>query len=169
MALQDAMSRAEDIERLFEVWERNVETVRAIHKVLATEEPGYGKRLVTHLKSCAMALVKPRGARESAAQASAEAVQPSVEHGARIDKSVLTIGTIKRHRSREHLRFVAQQPALSAGAHRPRRIMSDMLSRRASDLRSVTSSLFRYVRFITPKIMRQEMNDLGGTDIEWIP
>ena len=33
----------------------------------------------------------------------------------KIDKSVLTIGELKRHRSKEHLQYVAQQPCLICG------------------------------------------------------
>src|SRR5262249_56482142 len=35
--------------------------------------------------------------------------------GPKIDKSVLTLSELKRHRSREHLRFVAEQPCLICG------------------------------------------------------
>ncbi len=113
-ALQDAMSKAGDIEQLFEIWERNVETVRAIHRVVVEQNPGFGKRLVTHLKSCSIALVKPSADAPRAALSDAGQSLPA-EQRHKIDKSALTIGAPKRHRSREHLRFVARQPCLICG------------------------------------------------------
>lgn len=47
--LRDAMSKADDIELLIEIWEHNVEAVRAIHKVVVEQDCGFGNRLVTHL------------------------------------------------------------------------------------------------------------------------
>ena len=58
----------------------------------------------------------------------------------RIDKSVLTVGTPKRYRNKEHLRFVAQQPCLLCGrkpsdndAHHIRFVQPRALGRKASD------------------------------------
>ena len=57
---------------------------------------------------------------------------------ARIDKSVLTIGTPKRFRDKEHLRFVAQQTCVLCGrkpseAHHIRFVQPRALGRKASD------------------------------------
>jgi hypothetical protein len=119
--LRKVMSSAKDIETLFAVWEQNVETVRAINRHIRERTPVSGalaQDLVAHLKACAVNLAKP-------------AVNPDASHGARdtrpngqgslkdrhskIDKSVLTIAEPKRIRSKEHLRFVAQQPCLICG------------------------------------------------------
>ena len=56
----------------------------------------------------------------------------------KIDKSVLTISEPKRHRSKEHLRFVAQQPCLICGrspshAHHVRFAQSKGLALKVSD------------------------------------
>ena len=59
--LRAMMTEARDIERLFEIWEQNVATVRELN---ASREnlglkTGFAPGLVAHLKSCAVALVKP--------------------------------------------------------------------------------------------------------------
>jgi hypothetical protein len=62
-ALRQAMSKARDIELLFAIWERNVETVRALNRSLKQDtlpKSGIAPQLVTHLKQCAIALVKPK-------------------------------------------------------------------------------------------------------------
>ena len=60
-ALREAMTEASDIERLFEIWEQNVATVRELNasREKLGLEPGFAPSLVAHLKSCAVALVKP--------------------------------------------------------------------------------------------------------------
>ena len=61
-ALQTAMSEAEDIELLFAIWEQNVETVRAVNRVLRQDQLPKSRiapQLVAHLKRCAITLVKP--------------------------------------------------------------------------------------------------------------
>ena len=55
-----------------------------------------------------------------------------------IDKSVLALGTPKRHRNKDHLRFVIQQPCLLCGrkpsdAHHIRFVQPRALGRKASD------------------------------------
>ena len=55
-----------------------------------------------------------------------------------IDKSVLTIGVPRRHRNREHLRYVAQQPCLVCGrkpsdAHHLKYMQPRALGRKVSD------------------------------------
>ena len=61
-ALRKAMTEAIDIELLFAIWEQNVETVRALNRSLkqdALPKSGIAPQLVSHLKHCAIALVKP--------------------------------------------------------------------------------------------------------------
>ncbi len=61
-ALRNAMTEANDIELLFAIWEQNVETVRALNRSLKQEQlpkSGIAPQLVSHLKRCAIALVKP--------------------------------------------------------------------------------------------------------------
>ena len=61
-ALRKAMSEADDIELLFAIWEQNVDTVRALNRSLKQEQlpkSGIAPQLVSHLKHCAIALVKP--------------------------------------------------------------------------------------------------------------
>jgi hypothetical protein len=61
-ALRNVMTEANDIELLFAIWEQNVETVRALNEILKQEQlpkSGIAPQLVSHLKQCAIALVKP--------------------------------------------------------------------------------------------------------------
>jgi DNA recombination protein Rad52 len=143
-ALREAMTEASDIERLFEIWEQNVATVRELNasREKLGLEPGFAPSLVAHLKSCAVALVKPSNdAGEASAHAvAAETANPSlrIRERPKIDKSVLTIGEPKRIRSREHLRFVARQPCLICGrapshAHHVRYAQSRGLALKVSD------------------------------------
>jgi DNA recombination protein Rad52 len=119
--LRKAMSSAKDIEALFAVWEQNVETVRAINRHVRERTPVSGalaQDLVAHLKACAVSLAKP--AAKPDASRSPRDEQPKRpcslnDRHSKIDKSVLTIGEPKRIRSKEHLRFVAQQPCLICG------------------------------------------------------
>ena len=69
---------------------------------------------MAHLKHCAVALTKPQA--RSKEQLAATSDQ-TAQNGAvtKIDKSVLTISEPKRIRSKEHLRYVAQQPCLICG------------------------------------------------------
>ncbi len=60
------------------------------------------------------------------------------EQPAGIDKSALTIGTPRRYRNKEHLRFVAQQPCLlcarkPSDPHHLRFVQPRALGRKASD------------------------------------
>jgi hypothetical protein len=74
--------------------------------------------LVAHLKACAVSLAKAPGT-PSASPLENEALSNAKcslrAARAKIDKSVLTIGEPRRIRSKEHLRFVAQQPCLICG------------------------------------------------------
>ena len=132
-ALREAMTKARDIELLFAVWEQNVDTVRALNRSLRQEalpKSGFAPQLVSHLKQCAIALVKPKS---EAGELDRD------ENGCpRIDKSVLTFGEPKRIRCKQHLRFVASQPCLICGrspshAHHVRYAQSKGLSLKVSD------------------------------------
>ena len=139
-ALRKAMSEARDIEILFAFWEQNVDTVRALNKYLKQDhlpKSGVAPQLVAHLKRCAIALVKPHAAPTDQVQA---APSQALNGGDRqkIDKSVLTISEPKRHRSKEHLQYVAQQPCLICGrspshAHHIRFAQSKGLALKVSD------------------------------------
>ena len=139
-ALRKSMSEARDIEILFAIWEQNVDTVRALNKHLKQDhlpKSGVAPQLVAHLKRCAIALVKPHAAGTEEVQATSS---QALNGGGRqkIDKSVLTISEPKRHRSKEHLQFVAQQPCLICGrspshAHHVRFAQSKGLALKVSD------------------------------------
>ena len=117
---------------MFAIWESNVDTVRTINKHTnrATPRGVIAQNLVAHLKSRAIALSKQGGELAPDSQRSAEP--------RKIDKSVLTLSEPKRIRSKEHLRFVAQQPCLICGrtpthAHHVRYAQPRGLSLKVSD------------------------------------
>ena len=61
LGLREALSAAQDIEVLFAIWERNVDTVRAMNRSLNQShlrKSGAASQLVAHLKQCAIALAK---------------------------------------------------------------------------------------------------------------
>ena len=131
-ALKQGMSEADDIELLYDVWEQNIETLRVLHRS-SGERPRIVPTMVSHLRACAVDLVK---------RASDGSVHPvSKANGGtrpKIDKSVLTFGEPKRMRCKEHLRFVASQPCLICGrspshAHHVRHAQSRGLSLKVSD------------------------------------
>jgi len=130
-ALKQAMSEAQDIELLYDVWEANIETLRLVHRS-SNEQPGVVPTMVSHLRACAVNLVKV---------ASNGGVRLSLGNGAarhKIDKSVLTISEPKRIRCKEHLHFVASQPCLICGrvpsqAHHVRYAQSRGISLKVSD------------------------------------
>jgi Rad52/22 family double-strand break repair protein len=133
-ALRAAMTEAGDIERLFEIWEQNVATVRELNgsREKLGLELGFAPSLVTHLKSCAVALVKPDE------QTQADGASRRIKQRPKIDKSVLTFGEPKRIRSKAHLLFVARQPCLICGrtpshAHHVRYAQSRGLALKVSD------------------------------------
>ena len=142
--LREAMTEARDIERLFEIWEQNVATVRELNasREKVGLEPGFAPSLVAHLKSCAIALVKPSDDATEAHSRAGAADEPKtrlhIKERPKIDKSVLTIGEPKRHRSKEHLRLVARQSCLICGrapshAHHVRYAQSRGLGLKVSD------------------------------------
>ena len=139
-ALRNSMTEARDIELLFAVWEQNVETVRTLNRSLKQDslpKSGIAPQLVSHLKQCAIALVKP-GNRADGSDHRMANVPATKSARPKIDKSVLAIGEPKRIRCKEHLRFVASQPCLICGrspahAHHVRYAQSRGLSLKVSD------------------------------------
>jgi DNA recombination protein Rad52 len=109
-ALSKALADAADIEVLFAIWERNVDTVRAINKQPNRSSPRgvIGQNLVAHLKRRAIALAKQN-------IEPTPSTSPTNAPNGKIDKSALPLGELKRIRSKEHLRFVAQQPCVICG------------------------------------------------------
>jgi hypothetical protein len=109
-ALSKALTEASDIEHLFGIWERNVDAVRTVNRHTNRSSPRgvMARNLVTQLKARAIALAKQSTA-TNAADSSSAASRP------KIDKSALTFTEPKRIRSKEHLRFVAQQPCVICG------------------------------------------------------
>jgi hypothetical protein len=107
------MTEAKDIELLYDVWEQNIETLRALHRY-SNEEPGIVPQLVAHLRSCAIGLVKlagiPQALEESKVAKSSDPVTQRI-----INKSALAISEPKRIRCKEHLRYVASQPCVICG------------------------------------------------------
>ena len=116
-ALREAMSGAADIERLFALWEQNVETVRALNRRLNREgqNSDLAQRLVAHLKACAIALAKPPGESDLSPVSQSSHGKPDDDPPCKVDKSKLSIGELKRHRSKEHLRYVRCQHCLICG------------------------------------------------------
>jgi hypothetical protein len=112
-ALRRAMTEAKDIELLYEVWEQNIETLRTLHRS-SKEEPGIVPKLVAHLRSCAVGLVKQAGTRQALEESNvAKSGDPVAQRI--IDKSTLAISEPKRIRCKEHLRYVASQPCVICG------------------------------------------------------
>ena len=174
-ALRDVMEKAEDIEALFAVWEQNVETVRAINRHLRSRAPVSGalaQDLVAHLKACAVSLGQPR---DNADASRGEHVTPANGKSSakashiKIDKSALRFGEPKRIRSKEHLRFVAQQPCLICGrkpsqAHHVRLCAG----KEVLGSRLATSSPCRYARHTTAKTTERVMRNGGGRNTKSI-
>lgn len=132
-ALRKALNKTDDIEMLFAVWERNVETVRAVNRCAnrTGHHSGLGHVLVAQLKGRAIALAKQKDEPPGSA---------SPQNGARykVDKSLLTISEPKRIRSKEHLRYVATQPCVVCGrapshAHHLRHAQPRGLALKVSD------------------------------------
>ena len=113
VALRGAMIEAKDIELLYDVWEQNIETLRALHRS-STEESGIVPKLVTHLRSCAISLVKQAGTAQALQRTNVARSDDPVARRI-IDKSALAISEPKRICSKEHLRHVASQPCVICG------------------------------------------------------
>ena len=120
-ALRVAMTKATGIELLFAIWEQNVDTVRLLNKCLNREggaKAGLAQSLVAHLKHCAISLVKPSDQGERLTGQTDRLSDSSgrdAKQRLKIDKSLLILSEPKRHRSKDHLRFVARQPCLVCG------------------------------------------------------
>jgi recombination DNA repair RAD52 pathway protein len=132
-ALSNALTEATDIEQLFALWERNVETVRAINRKINRSTPQglIAHNIVAHLKSRAIALAKQN------VEPTSNALQGDQTHS-KVDKSILALSEPKRVRSKEHLRFVAQQPCIICGrapaqAHHIRYAQSRGIALKVSD------------------------------------
>ena len=121
-----------------------MQTVRALNRHLRSRAPVSGalaQDLVAHLKACAVSLAQPGD------KADASRVEPSeLSNGQcawkaphlKVDKSTLRFGEPKRIRSKEHLRFAAQQPCLICGrkpsqAHHVRFAQTRDLALKVSD------------------------------------
>jgi DNA recombination protein Rad52 len=135
-ALRRAMTEAKDIEVLYDLWERNIETLRTLHRY-SKEEPAIVPQLVAHLRSCAVALVKQAGTPQALKKANvASSDDPAARQ--KIDKSALAISEPKRIRCKEHLRYVATQPCVICGrspshAHHVRYAQSRGIGLKVSD------------------------------------
>jgi DNA recombination protein Rad52 len=112
-ALRQAMTEAKYIEGLYDLWEQNIETLRTLYRY-PKEQPGIVPKLVAHLRSCAIGLVKQAGTSQALEESK---VAKSDDPVARriIDKSALAISEPKRIRCKEHLRYVASQPCVICG------------------------------------------------------
>ena len=104
----------------------------------ALAKSGIAPQLVSHLKQCAIALVKPESRADIPTHPEVAGVTLPKAAGPKIDKSVLALGEPKRIRCKEHLRFVASQPCLICGrspshAHHLRYAQSKGLSLKVSD------------------------------------
>jgi DNA recombination protein Rad52 len=110
--LREVMSQAPTIEDLFAVWQQNLPSVRLINKLLRStaRKDTSAQDLVSHLRSCAIALAVPREAPETSQGAGKKR---------KIDKSALTISEPKRIRSKEHLRYPSKDTR-DAGTATPR-------------------------------------------------
>jgi hypothetical protein len=131
-ALKRTMSEAQDIEFLYDLWEANIETLRAVHRS-APEQPGVVPTMVKHLRACAVELVRRASNGGAPHLPKGNGASPH-----KIDKSVLAIREPRRIRSKEHLRFVASQPCLICGrtpshAHHVRYAQTRGLSLKVSD------------------------------------
>ena len=138
-ALKKAMGSTKDIDALFELWEKNVSTVRDLNRSLRGDGADLAKKLVSHFKGCARAQAKPNGSEAETRNTESSAI-PSATAGTngKIDKSALTLSEPKRIRSREHLRYVASQPCVICGrvpshAHHIRFAQSKGLALKVSD------------------------------------
>jgi hypothetical protein len=109
-ALSKTLTEANDIEQLFAIWDRNIDTVRAINKQTnrSTTRGVIAQNLVAHLKRRAIALAKQNVEPTPNASASSES-RP------KINKSTLALSEPMRVRSKQHLCFVAQQPCVICG------------------------------------------------------
>jgi len=104
---------ARDIELLYDLWEQNIETLRTLHRS-SKEGPGIIPKLVAHLRSCAIGLVKQAGTAQALEETNVARSDDPVARRI-IDKSTLAISEPRRIRCKEHLRYVASQPCVICG------------------------------------------------------
>jgi ERF superfamily len=118
---------AQDAKLLEAAFEKKLsETLPSVNPQLATED--------AH-ETAATARYEIRGTGEDITHQSQGADQANSRS---IDKSVLALGTPRRYRNKDHLRFVTQQPCLLCGrkpsdAHHIRFVQPRALGRKASD------------------------------------
>ena len=110
------------------------DTARPASLYATSDQVGIVPTMVSHLRACAVDLVKTRQQRT----VSNPVLKGNGGTRHKIDKSVLTISEPKRIRCKEHLRFVASQPCLICGrspshAHHMRYAQSRGLSLKVSD------------------------------------
>jgi len=102
-ALRRRMERADTIEDLFGLWQQNVGTVRALHRIYRWHSGARGVdgiALVAHLKACARSFAESEKAKRGKGRAEPKAAaSPSPNLPAKIDKSVLTLSEPKPIRS----------------------------------------------------------------------
>jgi len=125
----EVLGHVPTVRELFQVWERNRETVSAIRK-MASPKAVLVDKLVEHFKDRAIALGDRSAPRKEGARASKDQ--------SKIDKSQLPLPEPKRIRSKEHLTFVARQPCLICGrtptqAHHLRFAQPRAMARKVSD------------------------------------
>jgi Rad52/22 family double-strand break repair protein len=112
-SLRQAMTEARDIELLYDLWEQNVDTLRTLQRY-SKEEPGIIRKLVAHLRLCAVGLVKQAAASQASEKRNVARFDERVARRI-IDKSTLAISEPKRIRCKEHVRYVASQPCVICG------------------------------------------------------
>jgi len=137
-AFRKVLARAGDMEVLFDLWEQNVETVRAFRR-LSRPSPKdvITKTLIESFRARAVALAKEAGGSDRPGSIEVNSKSPpSSSRG--IDKSALLLSEPKRKRSKDHLRYVARQPCLICGrtpshAHHLRFAQPSAMARKVSD------------------------------------
>lgn len=124
-AFSKSLGKVPTVQELFDLWEHNVESVRAIRK-MPSPHAALADKLVARFKARAVALGDLRNP--------ARGRQASEK----LDKSELALSEPRRVRSREHLAFVARRPCLVCGrtpsqAHHVRFAQPQALGIKVSD------------------------------------
>lgn len=143
-ALKRALSRTSDITTLFDIWEQNVDIVRALNKLskqAGGSQEGLAKSLVEYFKARAIACAKAPETSNGSGSLEINGRAPRSANGSQaryVDKSALHLSEPKRIRSKEHLRHVAKQPCLVCGrnpsqAHHLRFAQPRAMARKVSD------------------------------------
>lgn len=134
-ALREALDRAGSLDTLYELWERNIDSVRTLARMRDTSKTA--DALVAHFKARAVAVARPPATPDVRAASSGPDGRGEAA-GNGIDKSALALGEPKRLRSKAHLRYVASQPCLICGrrpaqAHHLRFAQPRAMARKTSD------------------------------------